>query len=66
MPYDFNGMCLTVHGTRPTQITLCSLQIEDAYYRAVLHGQVQDKFGFKPYMTNMEATVDIMGERNVN
>ncbi|WP_025903932.1 YPO3983 family protein [Tatumella sp. UCD-D_suzukii] len=28
--------------------------------------QRYNQFGFKPYMTNMEATVDIMGERNVN
>lgn len=89
-------MGITVHDTWATHITLRSLQIDNNWYRAVVHYKVQDhfgldrddilnkkfnqfhlfriwfvlqrynQFGFKPYMTNMEATVDIMGERNVN
>nr|WP_276971900.1 hypothetical protein [Tatumella ptyseos] len=55
-------MGITVYDTRVTHIILCSLQIKNDCYRAV----VQDHVSFQPYMTHMEATVDIMGERNVN
>ncbi|MCT4716454.1 DUF3289 family protein [Enterobacteriaceae bacterium H18W14] len=91
---NFNGMGITVHDTWATHITIKSLQIDNARYRAVVHYKVQDhfglddndilkakfnqlrlfriwfvlqrynQFGFKPFMTNMEATVEIIGGRD--
>lgn len=88
---NFNGMGITVHDTWATHITIKSLHIEKARYRALIHYKVQDhfglddgdiskfkfnqfrffriwfvlqrynKFGFKPFMTNMDATVEIIG-----
>jgi len=91
---NFNGMGIRVHDTWATHITLKSLHIDNARYRAVVHYKVQDhfgldsddilktkfsqfhlfriwfvlqrynQFGFKPFITNMEATVEINGGRN--
>ncbi|GAA0518594.1 DUF3289 family protein [Tatumella terrea] len=91
---NFNGMGVTIHDTRATDITLRSLQIHNDRYRAVVHYRVQDhfgldsddirktkfsqfhffriwfvlqhytQFGFRPFITNMEATVEISGGRN--
>ncbi|QHA87469.1 YPO3983 family protein [Serratia rhizosphaerae] len=91
---NFNGMGITVHDTWATHITVKSLQVDNASYRALVHYRVQDHFGlddddirkvrfnqfrffriwfvlqrynqlgFKPFMTNMEATVEISGRHN--
>ncbi|KFD21885.1 hypothetical protein GTPT_0597 [Tatumella ptyseos ATCC 33301] len=91
---NFNGMGITAHDTWATHITIKSLHIDDARFRAVIHYKVQDHFGldsddilkkqynqfylfriwfvlqrsnlfgFKPFMTNMEATIEINGGRS--
>ena len=42
---NFNGMGIRVHDTWATHITLKSLHIDNARYRAVVHYKVQDHFG---------------------
>lgn len=59
-------MGISVHDTWATHITLKSLLIEKNRYYARVHYQLQDHFGFKPFMTNMSADIEITGGPNAD
>ncbi|MCU5773711.1 DUF3289 family protein [Erwiniaceae bacterium BAC15a-03b] len=89
----YNGLSVSIHDVFATQITIESLYIDGARFRAKVHYKGQDhfgldnqdimnlrfhhipvfriwfvlqrweKFGYRPFMTNMSATLDITGER---